>query len=453
MGRPQAVAVPTPRPLTFDVLLTLASKVALIVVGVAGTIIIARTLGPSGRGGIAVALGFGALLLQFGILGLHSANSYFAAREPGEIPKIITNTLWASACLGTLLALAGLGLNQIFPSLLRGLDAPEIAIVLIGVPAALAGNLFQSILLAEGRMIAYNGIELGMAVSVFVGLAVGLLVFAFGVLGAVVILVGVNISGSACFFLALRHHRPFPRSPDVPLLFAMMKYGTRVYLATLLAYLVGRVNLFLVNAYLGNSAAGEFAVAVGLADLIYILPSVVALNLFPRIARGDESADTGAVFRSLTIVYGVVCLATVPLASFAIQLLYGSSFSQAAGIYYWLLPGVFCYGMLNVLAFHFAGRGYPLGALLVWIPGVVINFAIVLPLLAHHENAVVAAIAMSVSYALILALHMKLYAAEVGGYASLVPRPRETILLVREMIRAVRASWRSTRRREVGACE
>ena len=39
----------------------------------------------------------------------------------------------------------------------------------------------------------------------------------------------------------------------------MMRYGLRLYLAALLAYLAWRTNLLMVNAYLGNSAAGEFS--------------------------------------------------------------------------------------------------------------------------------------------------------------------------------------------------
>jgi O-antigen/teichoic acid export membrane protein len=416
--------------------------VGVLLFSVAATIVIARTLGPSGRGAIAVAFSFTLLMVQFGILGLHSANSYFAARDPAQIARILTNTLWASALMGTVLALLGVTLNELFPSILRGLDALEITLVLLGVPAALASNLLQSILLAEGRMIAYNGVELGMAITVFVGLTVGLTVFSFGVLGAIALLVTVNLAGSIAYFVLLSNHRPLPHAPDLRLLRAMLHYGTRIYLAGLMAYVILRANLLLVNIFLGVADAGQFSVAVGLMEAICLLPTVVALNLFPRVARGDGSTDTAAVFRSLTLVYGGLCIATIPVAGIAIRLLYGNAFSPAVPVYYVMLPAIFSYGMVSVLSFHFAGRGFPLGALLVWFVGVALNFAIAIPLLAEGANVETAALAMSVAYTVILVLHVRLFAAETGSYRALAPRPRETLRLIGETLETMRRGRR-----------
>ena len=89
--------------------------------------------------------------------------------------------------------------------------------MLVGVPAALANQLLQSILAAEGRMVVYNAVELTMAVVVFVGLVVGLGILSFGVLGAITLMVSVNVAGSLAFAWSLRHHRPTRRGPDLQL--------------------------------------------------------------------------------------------------------------------------------------------------------------------------------------------------------------------------------------------
>jgi O-antigen/teichoic acid export membrane protein len=432
--------VPHRRPLTVDVLLTFGSKVAVLILTVGTGVVVARALGPSGRGAIAVAFTFTLLLVQFGILGLHSANAYFASREPQQISRILTNTLWTCLGMGLALGLVGVAVYELFPGMLRGLDVLEVTVILVGIPAVLGTLLLQSLLLAEGRMVAYNGVELGMAIATFAGLAVVLLAFSGGVLAALLLYLAVNTVAVLTFVFLLRHHLRGLRSFDVRLFRSMLRYGFRLYLAALLAYVVWRTNLLLVNSYLGSSAAGEFSIAVALGEMIHLLPVVVALNLFPRIARGDEATDTGAVFRSLTLIYAAVCLAMVPLLGPAIKVLYGEQFSGAIGICYWLLPGIFAYGMVSVLSYHFAGRGFPLEALLVWFAGVAVNFAIAVPLLSSHQSAAYAAIAISAAYAVILALHMRMFAAESGTYASLIPKPKETLNHVVGMASALKLS-------------
>jgi O-antigen/teichoic acid export membrane protein len=330
----------------------------------------------------------------------------------------------------------------LFPGSLRGLDSAEVVVVLIAIPAVLATQLLQGLLLAEGRMIAYNGVELSIAVVTLAGLAIVLLVLSRGVLAALLVYLGVNIAAALAFIFLLRHHLRGFRHFDLRLFKEMMRYGFRLYLAALLAFFIWRTNLLFVNSHLGSAAAGRFSIAIGLGDTIHLLPTVVALNLFPRIARGDESTDTGAVFRSLALIYGLLCLALVPILGPLIRLLYGQAFSPAAGLCYWLLPGIYAYGMVSVLSYHFAGRGFPLRALTVWFAGVIVNFGIALPLLANHESATFAAIAISAAYGVVLALHVKMYASESGGYSSLVPRPIETLNLLAAMAKALVAERR-----------
>ena len=62
--------------------------------------LVARQLGPSAQGIFAVAYSLSLMLIQFGGLGLTTANPYFAAREPATIPRIVANALWLALVLG-----------------------------------------------------------------------------------------------------------------------------------------------------------------------------------------------------------------------------------------------------------------------------------------------------------------------------------------------------------------
>jgi len=412
----------------------LSTKALVMVFSVSGAIFVARTLGPAGRGAIAVAFSFALLLVQFGGLGLSSANPYFAARDPRRIGAVVLNSIWGTVAIGTVLSCVALAVKACFPATLRGLDWPEVIAMATVLPALLATQLLQSVFLAEGRMRVYNGVELAGSIVVFIGLAVGLGLLHIGVLGAIIVMGATNWAMVLAFLVLQRHRLSRFSGPDLELFWRMLKYGFRVYLTTFFAFLVGRINLILVGTYLGSAQAGIYVIGVAIGETLHLLPSVVPLNLFPRIARGAPFESSAVVFRILCIVFGGLCLLTVPLVGPVVGLLYGPRFAGAAGIYYWMLPGIFCYGMLNVLAYHFAGRGYPREAVLVWVPGLLANLAVVLVFLPGHE-ARMAALAESIAYFIVLVLHMRLFAKESGGYRVLLPRPRELVAVVGVVIR------------------
>jgi O-antigen/teichoic acid export membrane protein len=203
----------------------------------------------------------------------------------------------------------------------------------------------------------------------------------------------------------------------------MLRYGGRIYVATLLAYVIIRVDLLLVNGYKGAAQAGLYSVAVALADGMLVLPTVVGLILLPRVAGGAGDEVTAAVFRVTALLYGVLCLVTIPLAGPAVRLAFGGPFAGSVSLYLWLLPGIYSLGMTTVLANHFAGRGFPRQAMLVWFAGLAVNLAMNLVLLPRY-GTVVASVSSSVAYTLLLVLHMRLFSRDVG-LRRLIPRLHE----------------------------
>src|SRR5438552_7100507 len=83
------------------------TRLLLIGVGFATTVIVSRTLGPSGRGLFAVAAAVSAIGIQFGNLGLHASNTYYVAKDRELLPVLIGNTLVVSFGIGGTAALFG----------------------------------------------------------------------------------------------------------------------------------------------------------------------------------------------------------------------------------------------------------------------------------------------------------------------------------------------------------
>jgi O-antigen/teichoic acid export membrane protein len=409
-----------------DVFLTFGGKAATLLFGLLIVVAVARELGPSGQGLFAVAYSLTLMLAHLGGLGLTTANPYFTAREPGRRASIVSNSLWLAAVLGVLLIAAGLALRAIAPDALQGLGWEPLAVTLVGIPGALAALFLQGVLLGESRMVAYNGVEAVQAALTLAALLVGFAAFDFGLTGALAVLTAGRYAAVAAYLALLVPPR---RRLDAALARRMLTYGLRAYVAIVVSFFVIRLDLLLVNGYLGAREAGLYSVAATIADGMFVLPMVVALNLFPRVARSETHEQTAEVFRSLAVLYGAVCLATIPLAQ-AIPLVFGDSFDGSISLYYWLLPGVYCLGLLTILAHHFAGRGYPREAAAIWFVGLALNVAINIAFLPGR-GAWVASLASSIAYAVLLALHLWLFVREAGSLDVLRPRAGEIVRMVR----------------------
>jgi len=417
-----------------------ATRGLSLVLGLVTSVVLARGLGASGRGTLAVAFNMTLLLVQVGTFGITTANPYFVARDPAHVGRIVWNSIGGALTLGVLFVGVGLAIRGLFPSVLAGVTWAQAAVGFSAIPAALLSGFLQSVLLGQGRMVAYNVTEATWGVLAVVALVVGFVALDMSVLGALVVLVAQQLAMALTFVVLLAPALRHGARPDLRLAREMMAYSFRIYVATLAGYLVIRIDILLVNGMLGATEAGRYTAAVALADGMGMIPLAVGVNLFPRVARGGATEKSAEVFRAVGLLFALFCLASIPFAGVAINLLYGPQFGEAASLFLWLLPGIYCLGMVTILSHHFAGRGFPLEAMLVWFIALAIDIAINLVFLRAYGTAV-AAIASSVAYALLYLLHVWMFMRETGGgLATVLPRPGETLRIARASLSRTEAS-------------
>ena len=176
----------------------------------------------------------------------------------------------------------------------------------------------------------------------------------------------------------------------------MASYAGRIYVSGMIAYAVIRIDVLLVNGYLGAAEAGYYALAVSLVDMLYVIPLVVAVNLFPRVARVGGVEMSALVFRVVALPYALMCLVAAVLAARSSKCSTGWSSPPRTRLFWWLAPGAFCAGMLNILSYHFARRRYPSQIVLYWLIGLVVNLAINIALLPA-EGTYIASLSSSVT--------------------------------------------------------
>ena len=125
--------------------------------GIGTSVITARTLGPSGRGLFQLLTIFPATMSNFAKLGIPVANVYCIRRRGARTSAVASNSLLLALGLGTALALAcWLGRGWLLHTVLRGVPAVTLPLVLVLLPFVVLQTFFLGILQAEQRFQEYN---------------------------------------------------------------------------------------------------------------------------------------------------------------------------------------------------------------------------------------------------------------------------------------------------------
>jgi O-antigen/teichoic acid export membrane protein len=397
---------------------------------VGSSIVVGRWLGPEGLGTLAVLNATVALALQIGSAGLPSANTYFIARDSSCLGPVWANSVVFAFVGGSLLAAAVFLVAEIRPTLFGGVPRSLLIIAAISIPFQLLSLLGLNVLLAMSRIGQLNFLDSLAPALALVNAVVVLIILQ----ARLTTLVSFNLGAAIVIGLAMlwvvgrmlaRQKEDFRSAPDVALLKKMLGYGFKFYISIMASFLIFRADLLFVNHFRGAREAGVYAVAAQFSFLLMLLPGVIAMLLFPRVAFHQDPRGEFAirVTRHASFVMLLMCLAAA-IGSFVLPLIYGASFADATVQLLILLPGVYFFGIESVIVQHFTGTGLPSAIPAFWLvtlaTNLVLNFALV-----PGFGARGAAIASTLSYALIFGLVTIYFCLKTGR------RPAEIFLLRR----------------------
>ena len=182
-----------------------------------------------------------------------------------------------------------------------------------------------------------------------------------------------------------------------------LHYATKVYVVTLLSFLVLRANIFLLRRDFGPNELGLYSIAAQLSDVLSIVPQAISIVIFPRLVK-EASTRWEATVRAALMTAGlmvVACSFTAVVAGPAIRILYGAEFLPAASVLRIMLPGIACLGIASVLSQYLGAEGMPRIMVAIWFGAALLVGAVSLALVPTHAGAGAAA-ALSITYAVLL---------------------------------------------------
>ncbi|MBA3300418.1 MAG: oligosaccharide flippase family protein, partial [Thermoleophilaceae bacterium] len=412
-------AQPAPRALKGGAVWTAGAQVAVAGAGAVVSVIVARALGPGGAGSFALALSLFLMLQTLGTLGIDLGIIYLVASRRWAPRRAWLQSQGAALALGLAGAGVGIAARLLAPDAFKGLSVALVIVTVAALPFALSWIFGASVALARD---AYEGYALPYVVQAgAMVLGVGVLAALYGLEGAVIGLAASQVV--AALAMGIRSARVLDAAEDSPpMLREATRFGFKAYLANALQFVNYRLDLFILAAVAGASAAGYYAVAIAITSGMWLLPQALSLLVFPRVAAlsaaGAESEEYREVVEvksvrhvSLLMVVSAIVLAL--LMAVVLTLIYGERFQPAVELGLILLPGVTLIGIANVLSATIVGRGRPELSLYIALITTPITIGLYVLLVPWLEGPG-AALASSISYSLNFVLAAFFYGRVTG---------------------------------------
>jgi len=390
----------------FKVTGTYITQIVLGVLSFVTGVAVARALGPAGRGDYAVASALGAIGVQFGNFGLHSSNTYYLGKDRRLLAGLLANSVLFSFVVGGIFSAGAACLDLLRPALMP-VHGVLLVLALFWVPFGLAYLLSQNLMVAIHEIRAYNAIDLANRSLALC--SIGLLI-AFGRTAPASVL-AVVFAALVCSLIAsftrLRRLATDTLVPSWALFNRGIGMGLRAYLACFLGFLVVRLDLLMVKYMMGSAQAGYYSIAANMADYILLLPTSIALILFPKLAAmGDPSKQwtvAGKVTWGATAILLPLIAVCALLAHPAIRIAFGKAYLPSVIPFLLLLPGVFCLSLETIIAQFLASVGFPLSLVFAWLAACVLKISLNLWAIPHY-GIKGASVASTICYSVMLFL-------------------------------------------------
>ncbi|HEX6290515.1 MAG TPA: polysaccharide biosynthesis C-terminal domain-containing protein [Herpetosiphonaceae bacterium] len=381
-------------------------------------------LEPAARGFQSLIVLVPTLLASLTLLGVSHATPVLLNRGVSE-QRLLSNLLGLGLCVVAaviVVALPGLPLAARFLSGEYRVTTDDVLLGLLLLPPTLLGDYLRSLLAARRDLRQVALTQSVQAVAQLVLAIVLVLWLRWGARGAVWSVVLGGWCGFGWTVWSVRRLGRLRPRLDGAVLRPLLGLGLRGHVGNVVQTFNYRLDVLIVQGFLGQAAVGLYQTGVLLAEMIWYIPNAISAALLPQVAATGSSRDTPRVARHTLLLtsLGAVGLLGVTWPGLALlRPLYLPAVAPMAV----LLLGVVALSIHKVLASDLSGRGWP------HYPSLTSSLALVVTLLADlllipRFGILGAALASTLAYITQTIVLLRIYTrvARVPWHELLIPR-------------------------------
>ena len=432
--------------LLFNVNLLFLTQVASYGLRFLAGVLLARGLGPEGRGDYALFILSTSMAASLATMGVGLGSMYHIGKDRYSVRILLGNSQFVvlvAAALGLLVTIS-VGLAVDTSAFVSG---DVFWLYVVALPAVLEYLLLAPLLVGQGRFAGLNLATLTQVGLVAAGALALYLADEFTLLSIISVWCGSYVAASfvAVAFLGFENWslRATIR-PDSAALRNQIGTGLPGQAGNVVQFLNYRLDQFVLRGLSSRANVGIYAVAVGMSETVWWIANSVALALLPRLTRMDTERGaevTSVACRNTLLIALVAAGGLAAVSPLAVRLLFGGAFSDASFAILLLMPGTVAMSGAKIILSYMFSQGRMVASSLIAVValgGTVLLDLVLIPRFGIPGAAAASSIAYSISFALTLAYYQRMTGnsflaclfirvADVELYLDLVRRARRRV--------------------------
>jgi O-antigen/teichoic acid export membrane protein len=348
-----------------SIIQNLGANLLTTILGLVGSIILARWLGPTQRGLFAAIILIPSILQYVVNFGMYSAIIYFTAQKDSPKHKIWSNLICIGLIQSILGTFIGWGVTNLYLQ-----KYPSDALLfshfyLATLPLGLMG-MYATFMLQGASFFRLTNI---LKCIVPIGYCLGIIALQLLIILTIEHLVYLQIFIQSCYllsavFLLYKYllHR-FSFTYDSHLMRNMLTYGVKVWIGDISYLANARIDQFMIGAILVSRDLGIYTIAVSIAGFTGILSRAVGTIILPTVAgktsKIEQKNEIISFFQRYWIVSIMFHFGFMIVVWFLLPIIYGNAYAESVMICQILIIGYFFINAKTVLAEGLQGMGFP----------------------------------------------------------------------------------------------
>jgi O-antigen/teichoic acid export membrane protein len=299
-------------------------------------ILLARALGPQGRGELTAVLLWPLLLAAIGSFGVTESATYYAARRTTSAGTLLGTLLALGAAQSVVLVSIG---AFVIPTVLSSHTTSTVhsaRLFLTVIPLSLVNLYLMGLLNGLQRYGWFQALRLLVIAGTAAGILICRLAGVLTVRTAVVVYLASNFLTLAVAVVGIAKSKTGELAFDRRVLRELLVYGLKSHSSNVPSMLNERLDQLVISIFLAPARLGLYVIAVtmtSVTNLIGASVSYVALPSVARLAPGEERTAAARRFIVFTLVISAIF--TIPFILFTgplVTLFFGQAFHGATNV-------------------------------------------------------------------------------------------------------------------------